>query len=71
MLAMTSVVAVPCRSCEEVTDLTVNIEGFIAWRGGELIQTALPELDAYQRELLISGICPKCWEQMFPSDEEE
>ena len=70
MLAMTSVVAVPCRSCKEVTDLTVNIEGFIAWQGGELIQNALPELDADQRELLISGICPKCWEQMFPSDEE-
>jgi hypothetical protein len=71
MLAMTSVVPVPCRSCEEVTDLSVNVEGFIAWRGGELIQNALPELDADQRELLISGICPKCWEQMFPSDEEE
>ena len=71
MLAMTSVVAVPCRQCKEATDLTVNIEGFIAWQGGELIQNALPELNADQRELLISGICPKCWEQMFPSDEEE
>ena len=70
MLAMTAVVAVPCRLCNEAKDLTVNIEGFIAWQGGELIQNALPELDADQRELLISGICPKCWEQMFPSDEE-
>ena len=71
MLAMTAVVAVPCRLCNEVADLTVNIEGFIAWQGGKLIQEALPELDADQRELLISGTCPTCWDKMFPSDEEE
>lgn len=71
MLAMTAVVAVPCRLCKEVTDLTVNIEGFVAWQGGKLIQDALPELSADQRELLISGTCDKCWNEMFPSDEEE
>lgn len=69
MLAMTSVVAAPCRLCNQVTDLTVNIEGFIAWQGGELIQEALPELSADQRELLISGTCPKCWDKLFPPDE--
>ena len=71
MLAMTAVVAVPCRLCNEVTDLTVNVEGFVTWQGGELIQKALPELDEDQRELLISGTCPTCWNEMFPSDEEE
>ena len=71
MLAMTAVVAVPCRLCNEVADLTVNIEGFVAWQGGKLIQEALPELDSDQRELLISGTCPTCWDKMFPSDEEE
>ena len=70
MLAMTAVVAVPCRLCNEVADLTVNIEGFVAWQGGKLIQDALPELSADQRELLISGTCDKCWNEMFPSDEE-
>jgi len=71
MLAMTAVVAVPCRLCQEVTDLTVNVEGFVNWQAGEHIQEALPELDADMRELLISGTCPTCWEKMFPSDEEE
>jgi len=70
MLAMTSVVAVPCRLCNGVTDLTVNVEGFVAWQGGKLIQDALPELDADQRELLISGTCPTCWDEMFPPEEE-
>ena len=71
MLAMTAVVAVPCRLCQEVTDLTVNAEGFVNWQAGEYIQDALPELSADMRELLISGTCPTCWEKMFPSDEEE
>ena len=70
MLAMTAVVAVPCRLCNEVADLTVNIEGFVAWQGGKLIQDALPELSADQRELLISGTCDKCWNELFGSDEE-
>ena len=70
MLAMTAVVAVPCRLCQEVTDLTVNVEGFVNWQAGELIQKALPELSADQRELLISGTCDKCWNEMFGSDEE-
>ena len=70
MLAMTAVVAAPCRLCNEVTDLTVNIEGFVAWQGGKLIQEALPELSADQRELLISGTWDKCWNEMFGSDEE-
>ena len=69
MITMTSVVAVPCRRCQKVTDLQVDLEKFVAWQQGELIQEAFPELDADQRELLISGICPKCWDEMFPSDE--
>lgn len=71
MLAMTAVVAVPCRLCDTVHDLTVNVEGFVSWQAGEFIQEALPELDADDRELLISGTCPTCWDKMFPSDEEE
>ena len=67
---MTSVVAVPCRCCQKVTDLQVDLEKFVAWQQGELIQNALPELDADQRELLISGTCPTCWDEMFPSEEE-
>ena len=69
MSVMTSVVAVPCRSCQQVTDLQVDLEGFVKWQQGELIQNALPELDADQRELLISGTCPTCWDELFPSDE--
>jgi len=58
-------VAVPCRSCQDVKRLEVNFNGFKSWQKGELIQNALPELNADQRELLISGTCPTCWDLMF------
>ena len=40
-------------------------EGFHNWQGRALIQNALPELTADERELLISGTCPSCWDRMF------
>jgi hypothetical protein len=69
-MSATAIVAVPCRQCNEVTELNVGVRGFMAWQKGELIQNALPELSADQRELLISGTCDKCWKEMFGSDEE-
>jgi hypothetical protein len=47
----------------------VSESGIANWRGGALIQDALPELDADQRELLISGIHAGCWAKMFRDDE--
>ena len=71
MITMTSVVAVACKKCNEMNEIDVDFEKFIAWRSGKmLIQEALPELCPNQRKLLISGICPKCWDELFPSEEE-
>lgn len=67
----TMTVAVPCHICQEIVELTVPVEGFIAWQRGDYIQDAMPELSADDREMLISGTCPKCWDELFPSDEDE
>lgn len=67
----TMIVAVPCPFCHDVAELEVPTEGFMAWQSGELIQNALPELSADDREQLISGTCPKCWDELFPESEEE
>ena len=70
MLAMTAVVAAPCRHCDAVHELTVNVEGFVSWQSGKYIQDALPELSADERELLISNTCDECWQQLWPSEDE-
>ena len=56
--------------CDTVHDLTVNVEGFVNWQSGKLIQDALPELSAGERELLISGTCDECWQRLFPDGDE-
>jgi hypothetical protein len=35
------------------------------WYSGTIIQAALPYLTVDERELLISQICPACWEKYY------
>lgn len=35
------------------------------------IQSILPDTSPAEREMLMTGIHPACWEQLFSSDEEE
>lgn len=67
----TKIVPVACRCCGGVYCLEVNTEGFACWQSGELIQNALPELSAEDRELLISKTCDTCWKDLFGDDEEQ
>lgn len=64
-------VTVVCRFCQSRHDFPVDPDGYRQWSGGVLIQQAMPDLDLATRELLISGMCPGCWERTFGSDESE
>jgi len=46
-------------------DIDVTSEQLARWQSGELIQNVMPELDAGEREFLISGITPDEWDAMF------
>jgi hypothetical protein len=49
----------------------VDALGYIRWRElGENIQDALPDLDADQRELLMTGTHAHCWERMWGPDDD-
>ena len=39
--------------------------------GGALIQDAFPTLNADEREQIISGTHPACWQSLFPKLEDE
>lgn len=60
-----------CPLCGAVSVVVVNAEDFEAWQNGELVQNAFPYLDANEREALVSGICPDCWDRMFPSSDDD
>ena len=56
---------VQCTSCGEYLEVPVTEEQIKEWRGGTLIQKAMPNIPPAQRELFISGTCGKCWDELF------
>jgi hypothetical protein len=39
-----------------------------AWRSGELIQVAMPNLSPDDREFIKTGYTPEDWAEMFPAE---
>ena len=59
------------RGSPSPTEITVPAERFLAWQTGTLIQCAFPDLTTDQRELLISGICGKCFDRVMGEEPDE
>lgn len=66
-------VYVPCSICGEDIELQVYEKDALEYMSPDRrhVQDIFPYLSASERELLISHICPKCWDDMFGGDEEE
>ena len=64
-------VEIVCPFCGAEHSVEVNLTQFEAWQNGELIQNAMPNLSATEREQLISHLCPKCQAEVFGSDDED
>ena len=46
-------------------DLDITREQYDKWKDGMLIQDAMPNLTADEREFMISGVTPEEWSQLF------
>src|SRR5690349_10756737 len=62
---------VPCRRCGQITVVPCTDEQLERWRGGALIQDAMPNLSPDEREVLISGFCGKCFDEITAEPELE
>lgn len=60
-----------CPICHKLQTIEVQVSQYNRWMAGENIQIAFPNLTPDQREILMSGICPECWEKIFPDEDEE
>ena len=60
-----------CPKCNKLQTVKVEQSQYYDWVAGKNIQIAFPNLSANQREILMSGICPECWEKIFPPDDEQ
>ena len=54
-----------CPFCGHANEVEVNENDYWDWEDGALVQDAFPYLKVEEREMLISGICPNCWDGMF------
>ncbi len=61
----------PCYACEKPQTVFVKKDDLTRFQNGEFAQDCFPYLPANEREFLISGICGKCWDEMFPSEDED
>ena len=50
-------------------ELEVTPEQMQLWQNGALIQDAMPNLTAEQREFLISGSTQEEWDEAYPEEE--
>ena len=62
--------AIKCVRCREVyTIYAIKTEDYQRWVNGEgYIQDLMPYLESWEREMLISATCDKCWQEMFGDD---
>lgn len=58
-----------CMVCGQRSVVEVDAAGHKAWKEGALIQVALPELTADERELLKTGTHAACWD-VFAGEED-
>ena len=67
---------IACVHCSKSFIIEVDELHYKRWCDGlGFIQDALPELESWERELLLSATCDECWKEMFPplppTDEDE
>lgn len=60
-----------CPFCEKTHILIVPAEGWTAYNNGVLIQDAFPNMTADEREFILTGICPECWDSMVGDEDDD
>ena len=63
------IVVTRCPVCTETHELSVDFGEYENYRDGMLIQKAMPSLSDEEREMLITGTCGRCWDEMFNNEE--
>lgn len=61
---------VTCHLCNTKHELHLKQDDLNRYRNGEHIQNVMSYLSPNERELLISGICGKCFDELFLDEEE-
>ena len=59
-----------CPLCGKKQTLSVDEKAYKAWLDGKMsIQEAFPNMNVDDREVLKTGICVPCWNNMFKEED--
>ena len=59
-----------CLVCDKYEVWSLDREAVTRWQEGENIQDAFPDMKLEDREVLISGTHPACWDKLFAGEED-
>ena len=60
-----------CPMCQKEHEVLVHESDWNNYKQQNmLVHDAFPYLSAEDREMLVTGICPDCWNKLFPPEEE-
>ena len=54
-----------CPICGKMNEFECTESEWDEYKKGGLVQNCFPHATPEQRELLMTGICPECWDRMF------
>lgn len=60
-----------CKFCGKEVTVQAEEEKFLRFDAGTHAQDVFPDLGVNYRELMISGICGECFDQIFENDDED
>ena len=58
-----------CPFCKKEQRKEYPIEGYTRFMQGAHVQDCFPDMTPDDREFLITGICPTCWDLTFGGDD--
>lgn len=61
----------PISGIETSKEIDVTQDQINAWKSGELIQNAMPNLSESDREFIMTGFTDEEWSNIFPDDIED
>lgn len=59
-----------CMVCQKSSLLQLDYDAVQKFEAGAFVQDAFPDMSPADREMLITGTHPDCWDKIFPEDEE-
>ena len=67
MIGTAEVIEFHCTWCKEPVGIVAFVQEWDMWFSPDrpMVQRCFPDMSAENREMLVSGTCPACWDSMF------